>query len=188
MPWTPTPEDQIPPNDALLAHLTPEGADPTSGYITAADLASLFQGVMSNVYYATPAGDITHYVGAVDEPAFQNSFINYDNQAAVPGVTGQRSAWFRKYPDGKVMLAGTLLYPDMTMGTVFTLPPGYRPSHGYAFPVVADGSGNGLVTVDVDGNVNYAFGPAPIEVVNNLQGAEGLHLDGLTFDTMSVSA
>jgi len=55
MAWTPTPEDQIPANDDLLANLAPEAGEGSSGYISASDLEEIVQGLMSQIYWA-PGG------------------------------------------------------------------------------------------------------------------------------------
>lgn len=78
-----------------------------------------------------------HEIGAGGEPAFQNSWVNYDAVFA--------SAAFRKDPFGTVHLKG--LIKSGTLGiAAFTLPVGYRPAKTHMQVTVA----NGLVArVDV---------------------------------------
>jgi len=114
-----------------------------------------------------------HYVGNPGEPAFQNSFSDWDGAAP----TG-RAARFRKYPDGRVRLEGIVRCPVAT-GTIFTLPVGYRPAANTElyWPVVANaaltyvnvGSGNGNVVV-TGATVNGWLDLSSIEFDTGLMG------------------
>lgn len=62
-----------------------------------------------------------HYVGAAGEPAFQNSWVNFD---AAAGPTGRAASFYRH--NGRVYLGGVI--KSGASGTIaFTLPVGYRP-------------------------------------------------------------
>jgi len=123
--------------------------------------------------------DPWHLVGAAGEPPFQNAWVNYDNSATVPGTVGQRNVGFRKYPDGRVRLKGTI--KNGAPGTsVFSLPPGYRPLTDIV--LTTNGSG-GLATVTIGS-------PASNGVVNPAGTGVGSYvfLDGLEFDSETVLA
>ena len=88
-------------------------------------------------------------VGAVGQPAFQNSWVSFD---------ADRPAGF--YRDrGRVYLTG--IVKSGTAATVFTLPTGYRPVVGgtsaLLFNVDANGA-HGLVAVSFDGQVFQTLG------------------------------
>lgn len=90
-----------------------------------------------------------HTVGAVGEPVFQNSWVNYGGAEATAG--------FRKYPDGRVRLRGTI--KNGTAAAAFTLPPGYRPPTNLYFPITTNsGAGTvyGNVTIGADGSVGMS--------------------------------
>lgn len=74
-------------------------------------------------------GEDWHYVGATDEPAFQNSWAN---------VSGLPKLAFRLREAGVVDIQGAISGGSSTV--VFTLPEGYRPSS------LAGGSASGYVT------------------------------------------
>lgn len=123
--------------------------------------------------------DSWHFVGGAGEPAFQNSAVNLDNNAAVPGTAAQRSAKFRKYPDGRVRLVG-VIKSGSNGSTVFTLPPGYRPPLTAAFVINAN-TAPAIVNIASDGSVQ------PTNVGSSIVTA-WLYLDGIEFDTETVSA
>jgi hypothetical protein len=119
--------------------------------------------------------DTMHYVGGTGEPAFSNSWTNYD------ATDSGRQARFRKFPDGKVKLAGCI--KGGATGTVaFTLPAAYRPANlasgtDVDFSVIASG-GTGVVQVYGDGRVLIA-NTASSNVTSYV------YLDGIEFDTGS---
>lgn len=102
-----------------------------------------------------------HYIDTAGEPAFQNSWVNFD--AGTPGVTaGMRAAAFYRH-DGRVYLTG-LIKTGTSGTTAFTLPPGYRPvPQDVTFLTVAGGavvtgyvqigSGGGVTPTNVEGSV-----------------------------------
>lgn len=107
-----------------------------------------------------------HVVGAAGEPAFQNGYSN------LSGVDF-RPASFKKDPSGKVMIRGAIKKVDAgTQVTIFTLPPGYRPTKQEILACDC-GSGHARVDVLINGNVILWAGNA----------ISYLSLDGLEFDT-----
>ena len=64
MAWVPTPEGSIPANDVLLANLAPEAGESATGFITADDIATIAQGVMSRVHYAQVDADTAQTAAA----------------------------------------------------------------------------------------------------------------------------
>ena len=119
-----------------------------------------------------------HIVGQPGEPAFQNSWVNFDTSVYPAG----RSARFRKYPDGRVRLAG-LIRGGANGSVMFTLPVGYRPyAAGTNSPLtiaVTNASG-GLANISVDTNGGVSAYPISPATLSNI------YLDGFEFDTESV--
>jgi hypothetical protein len=76
-----------------------------------------------------------HYIGEPDEPAFQNSWANFDALDPPDG----RSAYFYRHA-GRVYLGG-VIKSGATGTTAFVLPTGYLFAHtsGIALPVAASG-------------------------------------------------
>lgn len=103
--------------------------------------------------------------GTTGEPKFQNSWVNFDVA---------RPARFRKYPDGRVRLAGAVKTGTVP-SAIFTLPVGYRPSALTAIPVSSNGV-YGQVLLYTTGVVEANAG----------QSANFL-LDGVEFDTELVT-
>ena len=83
-----------------------------------------------------------HYVGTAGEPAFQDSWANYDAAG-----TGWTQARFRKLSTGVVQVQGLVNRPTMpgTNSPIFTLPVGYRPSATVGFTTHANNSINANV-------------------------------------------
>lgn len=116
---------------------------------------------------ATVPMDTWHVVGSGgSEPAFTNGF----------------SAWsgynvrFRKFPDGRVQIAGVIGTPASGGMAAFTLPVGYRPVGNERGFVCKNSSATSLVYVNTDGTVNV-----PVNVGYT-------YLDPVIFDTESVLA
>lgn len=112
--------------------------------------------------------DIWHRVGTAGEPAFLNSWVNFD---------ATRGARFRKYPDGKVRIQG-IIKTGATGTTAFTLPVGYRPTSTQTFPIISAAS-TGYVSIDSTGIV------VPVTVGGNV--STYAYLDGIEFDTELVT-
>ena len=121
--------------------------------------------------------DTWHVVGAAGEPAFNADWQSY---TVVDPSWG--SVAFRKFPDGRVMLRG---FPRTVGGqaagsSIFTLPVGYRPPKNLLF---ADQAVTGTAQVRIDiGSVGT------IAVGSSLGATSWVTLDGLTFDTETVTS
>ena len=88
-------------------------------------------------------------VGSANNPAFQNSWVNYD--------LGWDTAAFYKDPYNVVHLKG--LVKSGTINTaIFTLPQGYRPASTLIFPVIAGGNTIGRVDILANGDVQHLIG------------------------------
>lgn len=91
-----------------------------------------------------------HEIGAADEPAFQNSWVNY---GSVYNICA-----FRKDAMGFVHLEGLAKSGTATYDLpFFTLPVGYRPSMVSMFAVVSNNA-LGQVRVKPDGQVVFYTG------------------------------
>jgi hypothetical protein len=109
-----------------------------------------------------PTGDkIWHEVSNSGEPAFQNSWVNYD-------ATTYSTCAFRIDEQGFVYLKGTVKSGAINT-TIFTIPAGYRPSK-ILMIVVYGGAINSMIAVSPNGNV--ACGPNFNTFIN---------LDGVTY-------
>jgi hypothetical protein len=128
-----------------------------------AEDADALGGIGPNGYVQTPT-EATRLVGTPGNPAFAPGWANDFTQGTEAG--------FYKDQFGIVHLQG-LLDPPGFSGTIFTLPPGYRPIHrgatGLRFAVPADAT-TGVVEVLFTGDVR-----APNSFNNTLS------LDGITF-------
>lgn len=94
-----------------------------------------------------------HTVDSGNEPAFENSWVNYD-------TNNFHGAAFYKDFMGIVHIRGLVKSGTVSTGstgTVFTLPLGYRPSLALAFAVDSNGA-HGQLLVGVDGSVKAAAG------------------------------
>lgn len=116
-----------------------------------------------------------HYVGESGEPAFAGSFSNLG--------FGQPKLCFRKIGN-EVHIAGTFWEGGgaLTVGTVFTLPTGYRPSGNSAqvLSVYADFSGNSYfqgMTVSTAGVVAIAANPGSHPIMSAYAGSSRFPLD-----------
>lgn len=128
--------------------------------------------VLQTASVAAQPLDSWHIVGAAGEPAFQNSWVNF---GAPYG-----SMRFRKYPDGRVRIAGCC--KTGATGTVaFTLPVGYRPASSLIIVIDAY-NGTGYLIIGTDGTVSVYQNPGGAAV------ASGAYCDGVEFDTETVSS
>ena len=98
----------------------------------------------------TPAPDDWHVVGDAGEPAFQNSWVNFD-------AGGTREVSFTKR-NGFVSLRGVMKSGTVNT-TAFTLPAAYCHDEGgdIAFPVIAGGA-FGFLVIGENGNVKLQTG------------------------------
>jgi hypothetical protein len=117
------------------------------------------------------AMDSWHTVGATGEPAFQNSWVNYDAATFA-------SAGFRKDPGGRVAIRGSI--KTGASGTIaFTLPTGYRPPKILRFSGMPQQGAAEWQQVNVNPSGDVAvYGSNPSGLVS---------LDGIEFDTESVN-
>lgn len=93
------------------------------------------------------ASEAWHVVGAAGEPAFQNSWAN---------VAGEPAAKYRKTPDGRVNLVGSVRSGSVATA-IFTLPAGYRPPETLLIPVLNwNGSAGvmGILRITAAGSVS----------------------------------
>jgi len=129
-----------------------------------------------NAPTATPI-ETTHLIGATGEPAMQNGAVHLDSGTAVPGAG--RNVSFRKDAQGKVRFQG-VMKSGANGTTVFTLPPGYRPTLSDVSQMVYASGGAAAISVFSDGRV----------VLSNLVGlvTTWAYLDGVEFDTMTVTS
>lgn len=119
----------------------------------------------SEIKYVADTG--WHEVGSIGEPAFTNSWSNYDNIFS--------SAAFRIDGEGWVHLKG--LVKNGTLSTsVFTLPGGYLPGKSVYFPIVSNNS-PGFCRIGDDGTV----------IVDSYAGSNAFcSLDGIQFPVMPI--
>jgi hypothetical protein len=118
--------------------------------------------------FAAQPMDTWHPVGAAGEPVFQNSWVNY---GAPYG-----NARFRKFPDGRVRLAGAV--KTGAAGSVaFTLPVGYRPPFTILVPMTV-GSGTSYLSIGSDGTITPTTLTGTPSTVT--------FLDNVEFDTEAV--
>lgn len=93
----------------------------------------------------------SHIVGAAGEPAFQNSWVNYD----LPTYYG---AQFWKDALGLVHVEGMIKNGTVGFGiTAFVLPAGYRPLNGLLYAIFTS-TGAGRVDITPTGNVSPVTG------------------------------
>lgn len=138
-----------------------------------------------------PPAEATHLVGAPGEPGFENGSSNLGSL----GPTAVKPVGFYKDHEGIVHLQGFAKVGESgPLGTIFSLPPGYRPAGGlvaafiqFCAPLTGEcetdteGDESDFSTVAVTG-ANVAVGPGVV-----LNGAVvapegiGISLDGLTF-------
>jgi microcystin-dependent protein len=123
---------------------------------------------------ATVPMDPWHLVGAAGEPSYGSGWAAW-------GASGFPGARFRKDPLGKVMLSG-LARGGASGSAIFTLPVGFRPPAASGFTTIASGNGTATVGVNADGTVVASNWVAPASVTGYVW------LDGITFDTESVTA
>jgi hypothetical protein len=150
-------------NEARLGTVPRATSADSAAKAATADDANALGGVPPSGYVRTPT-EPTHLIGTPGNPDFATSYWTNSGQGA--------SAGFFKDQFGIVHLQGDLDPPNFA-GTIFTLPPGYRPTHngatGPVFGVRAD-SGTGVVAVDYQGRV---------EALSSYK--DNLSLNGITF-------
>lgn len=116
--------------------------------------------------------EYVHFVGDVDEPAFQNSWENYDGS---PSPAGRSVGFYRDR--GRVYLTGIM--KTGSSGTVaFAMPDGYWPLAAVDFtemPGVAAGGPCG-VRISADGEVSVQnYGTSAVSTWCSLDGVSFRH-------------
>jgi hypothetical protein len=125
---------------------------------------------------ATVPMDTWHNIGAAGEPAFQNSWAN--TSASTP-------AKFRKFPDGKVRLAGRI--KTGLFGTVtFILPAAYCPAQDVIAPAAYENTGGSQTAAEV--RIATTGHVTPNATSTGTAPGIYLSLDGVEFDTETITA
>jgi hypothetical protein len=170
-------------------NVTIAGTTPTSSaYLEEVEFDT--ESVLQTASVAAQPLDTWHFVGTAGEPAFTTPWA----QASGGGVTAAQQPRFRKYPDGRVRLAGLAAassgFTFTSTGFIFTLPVGYRPKGIHSlvtFLIDADGGRPQVRLIVYDTGEVRLF-----EVLEGSTASGGANtwavLDGLEFDTESVSA
>lgn len=100
--------------------------------------------------FQLPTVEQTSYIGAMDKPVFQNSWVNFG--------TGYEEAGFYKDSFGRVFLCGTVKSGGAGT-TIFTLPAGYRPKNREQFAVsTGTAEQHGRVDITTGGDVMHVSG------------------------------
>jgi hypothetical protein len=156
----------------VVTRANPAGWNVAADWLALDDIIFDTDTVFQTASVAAIPLDNWHYVGAPGEPAMVNSWVNFDNSLQVP-TAGQRNARFRKFPDGRVRLAG-FIKSGTNNTSVFTLPAGYRPPVAEMPSGICSG-GMAQVNIGTDGTVTP----------NQITGATTTYtcLDGIEFDT-----
>lgn len=100
----------------------------------------------SQISAASPPPESWHYIGDAGEPAFQNSFVNFD--------ANHRAAYYLR--DSRVYLKG-LIKGGALNQAAFTLPVGYRPDQEIRFATTCNAA-FGSLYVGTNGNVQFEAG------------------------------
>lgn len=113
--------------------------------------------------FALVAQEAWNEIGAVEKPAFGAGWSNYDG-------TAWNTAAYYKDTIGVVHLKGLVKHATTGLGTVFTLPAGYRPALKAVFCVYVGNPGAGRIDIYGDGTVTVVYGNATY-----------VSLEGITF-------
>jgi hypothetical protein len=143
------------------------------------------ESVLQTASVAAQPLDAWHLIGAPGEPTFGTAGLVHYGGTTAPSGTGWQNVGFRKDVNGRVFLKGLLgVTSSVTPGgstIIFMLPAGFRPPQ----QVITNPQRNSAAAMRVDfapdGRVMLNFG-ATMAV------GDYVPLDGLSFDTESVSA
>jgi hypothetical protein len=125
---------------------------------------------------ATVPMDTWHQVAAAGEPAFLNNWAN--TSASTP-------AKFRKFPDGKVRLAGRIKTGFFGTAT-FILPAAYCPAQDVIAPAAYENTGGSQTAAEV--RIATTGHVTPNATSTGSAPGIYLSLDGIEFDTETVTA
>lgn len=121
--------------------------------------------------------DSWHVVGQPGEPPFNTNWANYGG--------GEATVAFRKYPDGRVRLRGSIIRTGTPASgeVMFVLPAGYRPASGTPRFTVGCGPTLGQVPIYVG-----AANDGGVRCWINMQAGQWYDLASVEFDTETVAA
>jgi hypothetical protein len=157
-------------SNTISGHKPPSGkhSNLISGSVNGQDLAANSVNGTKVADHSIKNADVSltieHRVigGGPAQPAFQNGWVVANPAFETPA--------FGKDASGVVHLEGFVHNDTATISTIFTLPPGYRPSETVEEPVKITSNGPiGYVTIANDGTVQSSIG------------TNDVHLDGVTF-------
>ena len=144
-------------NEATLGTV-PSATNATNA--TTAANANTLDNIDSTGFVRPGSAEAWHEIGASGEPAFQNGWVN-------ESAATQTTAAFYKDPLDVVHLKGIVISGT---GTVFTLPPGYRPAKAGCWAAWRNGT-IAYICFYPTGNITQGGGSA----------TGAMLLDGLTF-------
>jgi hypothetical protein len=153
------------------------GTATSASHATQADNANTLGGQAPSEF-APAAIEGWHEVGAPGEPPFQNSWENVGGEPNQnQGVFS--TAAFRRDPDGLVHLKGVVKGGTVSgIGTIFILPPGYRPQQGGIFAAASEGGEEAKAANVYIGATGSPFAGTVIAFKG---GTTFFSLDGFTF-------
>ena len=122
--------------------------------IKSADINLNFTELKTKTDYLITPDNNWHYIGASGEPAFQNSWVNYE-----ASETNFYQASFFKDALGNVRCRGIVKSGTVSYTVpIFTLPAGYRPKQQIRFPQATNPGAVGYTNVWADGRVTVEVG------------------------------
>lgn len=117
-------------------------------------------------------GTELRYVGQTGQPAFQNSWVNFDAGSPPPAGVGRHAAFARR--GGLVVLSG-VIKTGASGTTAFTLPVGFRPASDMQFANFAGTTLGGVSITAATGAV------APANYIAGSNVSAFVFLDGIVF-------
>jgi hypothetical protein len=142
----------------------------TGAQVNASTLGAVPVAERANRADSLPPPESWHLVGAPGEPAFQNTWKDFEPTSSLEPV-----AFFKDH-EGIVHLKGRAMGPASTL--VFALPPGFRPAAGkVVFPVVACQCPEGTGVLNISGTSTESFNSGAIYA----PASTVVGFDGVTF-------
>jgi hypothetical protein len=117
-----------------------------------------FPATVKEVRVTMPSAPPWREVGTTGNPAFENSWVNYD--------TTYNSAAFLMEPGGFVRIKGFVKNGALSTDIIFTLPVGYRPPRNFRF-ATAQAAGFGMLDVLSTGTVACIVGSTVNESIDS---------------------